>query len=177
LQKFLGVSPKLFAYEEGQADEVARKVIRSKGLVAFGLHQGPVSRYTGLDYLPRFTATGSASNVNNLSVKLTSLPLPVRKVKAQPTILAADNKRPQAQVELLSGSYQLSGLRCKNGDGLPVDTYVTDEEGKRPVFMMQSELGEKVGPVEYTCLAPHDKSTRFYWFSHTWILPNQKGYW
>lgn len=177
LQKFLGVTPKLFAYEEGQADEIARKVIRSKGLVAFGLHQGPVSRYTQTDYLPRFTATGSASNINNLSVKLTSLPLPVRRVKAQPTILAADNKRPQAEIELLSGSYQLSGLRCKNGDGLPVSTYTSNEEGKRPVFMMQSKLGEKVGPIEYTCLAPHDKSTRFYWFSHTWILPNQKGYW
>ena len=176
LKKFLGVMPKLFAYAEGQADEIARKVIRFEGLTGFGLHQGPVSRYTSMQYQPRFTATGSASNINNLSVKLTSLPLPVRRVKAQPTILAADNKRPQAEVELLSGSYQLSGLRCKNGDGLPVSTY-TNEEGKRPVFMMQSKLGEKTGPVEYTCTAPHDKSTRFYWFSHTWILPDQQGRW
>lgn len=176
LQKFLGITPKLFAYTDGQADEVARKVIQAKGLTAFGLHQGPVSRYTSLSYLPRFTATGTAGNINNLSVKLTSLPLPVRKVAAQPTILAADNRRPQAEVELLSGSYQLSGLRCKNSEGLPVDTYIS-AGGTRPKFTMQSELGEKVGGVEYTCIAPHDKSTRFYWFSHTWILPDKKGRW
>ncbi|OOV86589.1 polysaccharide deacetylase family protein [Oceanospirillum linum] len=177
LKKYLGVAPKLFAYQAGQADEIARKVIKSKGLVAFGLHQGPVSRYTSMSYQPRFTATGTASNINNLSVKLTSLPLPVRRVKAQPTILSADNKRPQAQIELLSGSYQLSGLRCQNADGLPVSTYISEEEGKRPTFTIQSKLGENVGPIEYTCTAPHDKSTRFYWFSHSWILPDQKGSW
>lgn len=170
LQKFLGVSPTLFAYEDGQADEVARKLIRTNGLSGFGLHEGPVSRYTKMDYLPRFTATGAASNINNLSVKLTSLPLPVRRVKAGNILLTAGDTRPQAEVELLSGSYQLSGLRCKNAQGLPVNTFI-NESGKRPTFVMQSKLGEKSGAIEYTCTAPHDKSSRFYWFSHSWVLP------
>lgn len=177
LQKFLGIQPTLFAYSEGQADEVARKAVKSQGLVAFGTHQGPVSRYTRMDYLPRFTATGSASNVNNLSVKLTSLPLPVRKVKAKATILAATETRPKVEVELLSGSYQLSGLRCKNGEGLPVSVYLSNTQGKRPSFILQSKLAEEPGIVEYNCLAPHDKSSRFYWFSHSWILPTQEGSW
>lgn len=176
LNKYLGVSPKLFAYTQGQADEVARQVIQAKSLTGFGLQQGPVSRYNTLNYLPRFTATGTASNINNLAVKLTSLPLPVRRVKAQPTILAADNRRPQAEVELLSGSYQLSGLRCQNAQGLPVASYVS-EGGQRPKFVVQSKQAEEVGAIEYTCTAPHDKSSRFYWFSHTWILPDNKDRW
>lgn len=176
LQKFLGVTPELLAYTEGQADEVARQVVRERKLIAFGLHQGPVSRYTSETYQPRFTATGSASNIHNLSVKLTSLPLPVRRKEAQPTILASDNLRPRVTVQLLSGSYKLSGLRCKNSEGLPVRSYI-DTSGKRPEFTLQSKLAEKPGQIEYTCLAPHDKSSRFYWFSHTWILPDQDGNW
>jgi peptidoglycan/xylan/chitin deacetylase (PgdA/CDA1 family) len=176
LRKYLAVTPTLLAYPDGEADEVARKVVKSKGLIGFGLHQGPVSRYTSLTYLPRFTATDMASNITNLSVKLSSLPLPVRRIKTQPSILAADNRRPQAEVELLSGSYQLSGLRCNDSKGLPVDTYIS-EGGSRPKFVMKSEVDEDIGPIEYTCSAPHDKSSRFYWFSHTWILPNQKGTW
>ena len=176
LQKYLGVKPTLMAYDQGQADEVAREAVKNSGLTGFGLHQGPVSRYNSLSYLPRFTATGTASNVTNLSVKLTSLPLPVRRVKARNTLLATDNKRPEVEVELLSGSYLLSGLRCQNAAGLPVNVYINDQ-GARPGFMLKSDLGEAIGPIEYTCSAPHDKSSRFYWFSHTWIRPDAKGNW
>ena len=176
LQNFLGVSSKLFAYQSGQSDEIARELIKAEGMVGFGLHQGPASRFSDLSFLPRFTATGTASNIHNLSVKLTSLPLPVRLVKAPPSVLPYDNHRPLAEVELLSGSYQLSGLRCKNADGLPVSHDISNLSN-RPNVKLQRKLGEKIGSIEYTCTAPHDKSTRFYWFSHTWILANEEGRW
>ncbi|OPX56742.1 Polysaccharide deacetylase [Oceanospirillum multiglobuliferum] len=175
LEKYLGVKPNLLAYPEGQTDESIEKLVSKMGYSAFGLHQGPASRYTSLAYLPRFMATGSANNINNLSVKLSSLPLPVRKVKAEKRILPNTEKYPELNVELLSGSYVLSGLRCQNSEGLPVTSYLTD--GKRPGFILKSKLSEKIGAIEYICTLPHDKSSRSYWFSHTWIRPDAEGRW
>lgn len=175
LEKHLGVKPTLLAYPEGQTDEQIQKLVAQMGYTAFGLHQGPASRYTKLTYLPRFTATGTAKNINNLSVKLSSLPLPVRSLKANKMILPNGEKYPELNVELLSGSYVLSGLRCQNSEGLPISSYLTNNT--RPGFMLKSKLGENVGPIEYICTLPHDKSSRSYWFSHTWIRTNTEGRW
>lgn len=176
LQKKLGIKPTLFAYPEGEADAQAKKLIKQMGYTGFGLQQGPASRFSSTTYQPRFTATGSAKNIQNLKVKLSSLPMPVRRVKGGNSILLHDDNYPEAVVELYSGSYVLSGLRCKNRQGMPVDHYLRGKENK-PSFMLKSRSGEDVGLVEYYCTAPHDKSSRFYWFSHTWIRPNEDGSW
>jgi peptidoglycan/xylan/chitin deacetylase (PgdA/CDA1 family) len=175
IQTKLNIKPTLFAYPQGQANEQAKKLIKRMGYTGFGLQQGPASRFSSFSYQPRFKATGTAKNINNLAVKLSSLPLPVRRVKAGKTLLLHDNKYPEAVVQLYSGSYVLSGLRCKNAQGLPVSNY--PQPGKKPSIMLKSKLGESVGPVEYYCTAPHDKSSRFYWFSHTWIRPDKEGRW
>lgn len=175
LKKYLNVTPDLFAYPEGQSDEKARKLIKQMGYTGFGTHQGPASRFSSASFLPRFKATGTARNINNLSVKLSSLPLPVRRVKAEKSLLKHDDKYPEALVQLYSGSYVLTGLRCMNRQGIPVKHYLQDS--KKPSFLLKSKQGEPTGSVEYYCTAPHDKSSRFYWFSHTWIRPDAQGSW
>lgn len=175
LKKYLNVTPELFAYPEGQSDEQSRKLVRKMGYAGFGTHPGAASRFSSISFQPRFVATGTARNVNNLPVKLSSLPLPVRRVKAEKSLLKHDNKYPEALVELYSGSYVLTGLRCKNSEGTPVPHYL--QSGKKPSFLLKSKQGEPIGTVEYYCTAPHDKSSRFYWFSHIWIRPDAEGDW
>ncbi len=165
----------LFAYPYGEHERELRKLVERLGYTGFGQHSGPAGPWSSLQALPRFPVAGPYADPAEFAIRLASLPLPVRRLSPEDTILPPGDSHARLEIVLDDSVTVPRNLNCfATGQGaIPVER--TAE--KPPTFRVQALLPPGPGRTKYNCTAREPVSGRFYWHSVTWIRPNPDGSW
>ncbi|HEC18603.1 MAG TPA: polysaccharide deacetylase [Gammaproteobacteria bacterium] len=163
----LGVSPSLFAYPYGEYDVALAKIVRERGLVAFGQQSGPVGLDADLRALPRFPMAERFAALADFKQKLNSLAFPI--VEVQPwNPVVARGSAPRMTVVLGESQARLDQLSCfVSGQGAVAVTWLNREQRH---FAVQAPAPLPRGRSRYNCTAPSLQTGRYFWFSHLWIV-------
>jgi peptidoglycan/xylan/chitin deacetylase (PgdA/CDA1 family) len=169
LREELGSRSRLFAYPYGEYNAALRKMVEEMGLVVFSQQSGPI--WTGSDFaaLPRFPMASSYAGMEQFTVKVRSLPLPVLSADPDDPLLPPEVSLPRLRLSLAPGDYRMDDLACyADGQGR-IEAEWTDREGL--LLEVEAHGTLPAGRSKYTCTAPSRKGDRYYWYSHLWIRP------
>jgi peptidoglycan/xylan/chitin deacetylase (PgdA/CDA1 family) len=169
LREELGSRSRLFAYPYGEYNSALRKMMEGMGLVVFSQQSGPV--WAGSDFaaLPRFPMASSYADMEQFTVKVRSLPLPVRSADPDDPLLPPEVSLPRLRLTLAPGDYRRDSLACyADGQGR-IRVEWTDREGL--LLKVEAHRPLPAGRSKYTCTAPSLEGDRYYWYSHLWIRP------
>ncbi|RRJ83186.1 polysaccharide deacetylase family protein [Aestuariirhabdus litorea] len=173
----LGEQPRLLAYPYGEVDSAARELVEALGYVAFGQQSGAMGTQSDFAFLPRFPASGAYAGVDDLAVKLWSLPLPVVAETPASMVLPEAELRPRLELQLAPGAYRDHQLACfASGQGrMPVQVDRISVGGEERIRVtVRAEQGLEPGRSRYNCTAPDLRGQRYYWYSKPWL---RTGYW
>lgn len=166
LEEELGAAPMLLAYPYGEYSTAVAQLVESMGYTAFGQHSGAVGPYCRAAALPRFPVNQQYGDLASLEDKLRSLALPVSSIAPFEPVTA--EPRPVLNVSLASNpDVRLDELACFiSGQGRTPPLWI--EAGRR--FSIQAAAPLKIGRNRYTCTAPNKARSRYYWFSHQFVV-------
>jgi biofilm PGA synthesis lipoprotein PgaB len=163
----LGQDPRLFAYPYGEYDNPLKAVVSDLGLVGFGQQSGPA--WSGSDRLalPRFPIAAGYAALDDFSLKVNTLPLPVLRAEPGDPLLPVEEWRPRLTLRLAPGDYRRGALRCYvSGQGLAEVSWLNNED---TAVEIRARAPLAVGRDRYNCTAPSTRGGRYYWYSHLWI--------
>jgi len=161
----LGSAPMLFAYPYGEYNMQIARLVESMGFIAFGQHSGAMGPYSNPVTLPRFPVNEHYGDIKGLKDKLESLALPVTSIV--PFDPVTTEKCPVLEISLAETAARLDELACfVGGQGRTTPQWI--DPGKR--FSIQAKKPLPKGRNRYTCTAPNRERTRYYWFSHQWVI-------
>lgn len=171
----LGQDPRFFAYPFGEYDARLQAVVSGLGLVAFGQQSGPA--WSGSDFLalPRFAMAAAYAALDDFSVKVRTLPLPVIRADPEDPLLPLDQWQPRLTLHLEPADYRPDALRCYVSGQPPGE--VTWRDGEARILEVRAREPLAVGRNRYNCTAPSTRADRYYWYSHPWIRRKQDGSW
>jgi peptidoglycan/xylan/chitin deacetylase (PgdA/CDA1 family) len=172
-EKYLGASPRLFAYPYGEFSEELAALIRAAGFeAAFGQQSGVIAVGQDMFALPRFPVGGSYSAVSEFCSRLFMKSLPVALKNYQNTVITDENP-PELKFYLNNGIVDEKTLRCFVPGHSECLLKAAAEEGG--VFFMKA-LQPLVGRrSKYTVTASDASGKVWYWYSHLWVLPGGLG--
>jgi peptidoglycan/xylan/chitin deacetylase (PgdA/CDA1 family) len=156
--------PGVFAYPYGEYDSQVAVIVRDLGYVAFGQQSGAVGPSSDTRALPRFPMAESYAGLDQFTVKVASLPLPVSAVEPWEPVTSA--ARPRMVVTLGRTDARLERLACYAGDGSRAEVEWLEPD-RRFAVRAASDLPQ--GRSRYNCTAPLPSGERFVWYSHLWI--------
>ena len=170
LEAELGEQPKLFAYPYGEYSGELEQLVKSLGYAAVAQHSGAINGKSNILALPRFPINEHYSDIQQLAVKLKSLPLPIKALSTAEPIWLGD-EAPRLEITLAAGTKGISELACyASGQGRMEIEWLDRSAGN---FAIQAAKPLRVGRHRYTCTAPNSER-RYQWFSHLWIVnPSQ----
>jgi len=167
LEKELGervcTMPKMFAYPFGEYDKKLMELVAKLGYVGIAQNSGPISNKSNFMALTRFPMSGGYGEMQQFVVKINTLPLPLKSVENEDTLVDESNNPPLLTLTLQK---PLKGFECfnANGDKLNMkwlsDTKVT----------IQSPLPLQYPRNHYTCTAPTEDKAVWHWYSHLWVV-------
>jgi len=169
----LGPAEKLLAYPYGEYDTNIQRVIKKLGYVAFGQQSGAAGSKSDFSALPRFPLSGIYSDHESFTIKINTLPLPIKNEPRNP-LLRADNPMPRLEMSFEETDINLRNLRCFGPEGaLEIQTLDKHRASTRAITPLP------IGRSRYNCTMPVPGSDpeRFYWFSQLWIRKNIDGSW
>lgn len=155
--------PKVFAYPYGEYNDLLQDMMEEAGYISMGQHSGGIAAFSDWQGLPRFAAGGSGANLDTLTTKLRSRPLPV----AFPLPDQVTNDvRPELVVDILEDydDVRWDALNCFTGAGRPIPWSL--ENG---TLRAQTDSDMNPGRQRYNCTAPA-RSGGFYWLSQQWVI-------
>lgn len=169
LREELGSRSRLFAYPYGEYNAALRKMVEEMDLVAFSQQSGPIWKGSDFAALPRFPMASSYAGMEQFTVKVRSLPLPVLSADPDDPLLPPEVSLPRLRLSLAPGDYRRDDLACyADGQGR-IEAEWTDREGLLLEVKARETLPE--GRSKYTCTAPSLAGDRYYWYSYLWIRP------
>lgn len=167
LEEELGPQPKLFAYPYGEYSSEIEALVESLGYVAVAQHSGAVDAMSNFSALPRFPINEYYGDINDVAVKLNSVPLPVTSVSIENPMWPVGVIPPRLEVTIADAMEGRKELACyASGQGRMT---VEWSEGSMTHFTIQAAKPLGVGRHRYTCTAPNSQR-RYQWFSHLWIV-------
>lgn len=166
----LGSAPMLFAYPYGEFNAKIAAYLESAGYLAFGQHSGAMGLNSNPVALPRFPVNEHYGDINDLRDKLNSLAMPIN--SQTPFDPVTIETQPTLEISLDQTDMGLDELTCFiSGQGQAVPKWVA--KGRR--FTIQAAKPLPMGRSRYTCTAPNKERTRYYWFSHQWVVVDEIG--
>ncbi|MCG6911267.1 MAG: polysaccharide deacetylase family protein [Deltaproteobacteria bacterium] len=161
----LGDAPMLFAYPYGEYNTEIARLVESMGFTAFGQHSGAVGPFCNPATLPRFPVNQHYGDLKSLKTKFYSLALPVSSIVPFEPVTA--ERRPVLKVYLEETDARLNELACfVSGQGRTMPKWI--ESNRRFSIQAAKDLGN--GRNRYTCTAPNRERSRYYWFSHQFVI-------
>ncbi|WP_390592975.1 polysaccharide deacetylase family protein [Simiduia litorea] len=175
----IGQSHRAFAYPYGEFSAPLLALVEALGFVGFGQHSGaPAAR--DIAALPRFPFGGQYVEVDDLALKMRSLPLPISAVHylsedgtvLHDGVLAVAESRPIVQY-VAEDLAQLPDLTC----------YVSRQGAAEKLTIsatkinFQAQKTLKPGRTRYNCTAKSPEPGRYYWHSSPFIKPNADASW
>lgn len=170
-----GMDNRLFAWPYGEYNLALDDLAEDLGLTAFTQASGAVSSLQDPQRLPRFPVAGDYASLDSLKDKLDALPLPVTDQDPEEPERPADARRPELEINVAAGSFDMSRLTCfVSGQG-SVEPAVS---GDGPYSVrLQAPRPLPAGRSRYNCTVPAEGGERFYWYSHPWFIPEPDGRW
>lgn len=155
--------PRWFAYPYGEYSAGLKSILQNEGYVGFAQHSGGV--YAGSDFfaLPRFAAAGVYANLDTLSTKLASRPMPVD-IASVPDMPTSDSQ-PSMTIRVSDISDMSRALNCFV-DSAWQDAQWLDDQRFR--LSASEPLGE--GRHRFNCTAQARSGDFFYWYSQPWLV-------
>ncbi len=177
LQLNLKTALKALAYPYGEFDLQSKLAVKELDFIAFGQHSGPVSPNPDMQALPRFPLGGNYGDMDDFSIKVNSLPMPIVStiLRSQSGEILLDHlikksaNRPKLELNLSADNQSLD-IHCyaSNGERL---TRTKTSSGYS--FAPNTKLLQ--GRSRYNCTANSNIEGRFYWFSQPLILVDGSG--
>ncbi|MFQ6372327.1 polysaccharide deacetylase family protein [Shewanella sp. YIC-542] len=168
-----GQSVKLLAYPYGEYNTRLQALLTEVGFVGLGQQSGAAGPYSLLTALPRFPVAGAYADMDSLKVKLAARNMPV--VSSSPTNpeLADGHWQPRLQVTLEMADINPAQLRCY----LPGQAAVKPQWISADSFQVQALKPLPAGRSRYNCTVPSKHGHGYYWFSQSWVRPDDQGQW
>jgi biofilm PGA synthesis lipoprotein PgaB len=155
----------VLAYPYGEYDTSVAGLVVEMGYVAFGQQSGAVGPLSDPRSLPRFPMAEDFADIDDFALKVATRPLPVTSVKPWDPVTSL--RRPGIEVTLAETGAGLERLACfVGGQGAVEVEWV--EPGRRFSVVPARDLPP--GRNRVNCTAPVESGTRFYWFSHPWLV-------
>ena len=172
----IGIRPRLLAWPYGEYLPEFGPLLERLGLTGFGQQSGPASAFGGFLALPRFPVSGVYSRLDDLPVKLLSLPLPLSRVEPASPLLPAGQLRPRLRLVFPPGLDTETlhrGLNCFVDGSSEVELVweTTRQLRVQPRFDLQP------GRHRSNCTLPAASPGRFHWYSHPWFLRRADASW
>lgn len=161
IQAEIGHAPLLFAYPYGEYNQTLAEAITKKGYISFGQHSGPIDQHSDFTALPRFPVAGNYAKLDEVKLKLHTLPLPATVIDTPENPLAHHSSAPTLTLKL-SENLNPTRLNCYGPGGLLPRRI----EGQ--ILQIKASQQSPVGRFKYNCTYPI-KPGKFYWFSKLWI--------
>jgi peptidoglycan/xylan/chitin deacetylase (PgdA/CDA1 family) len=179
IKQEIGHSHRVFAYPYGEANAALEALLDELDFIGMRQNSGAASRQQRLA-LPRFAFGGVYGDLEDFSLKLNTLPLPLEAVG-----LAAENgdpltdgvlppgvERPQVSLQLQAANL-LGAPQCYvSGQGA-----ATRQPGGDNTMIFQAEQPIRIGRSRYNCTANSAEPGRFHWFSVSFIRRYPDGRW
>ncbi|HIP54322.1 MAG TPA: hypothetical protein EYH11_02485 [Sulfurimonas autotrophica] len=166
MQKELGEkvcnNPKILAYPFGEYDRKLMSLVKSFGYIGVAQNSGPISTESNFMALTRFPMSGGFGEMSQFRLKINTLPLPIKNISKEDTLVDASNNPPLLTLTLKK---PLKNLQCFTADGKKIamkwlnNTTVT----------MQAQTPLQYPRDHYTCTA-HAQGDAWYWYSHLWVV-------
>ncbi len=165
LQNKLGYNanenPKIFSYPFGEYDKNVMKLLQELNYLGVTQTSGVLNSNTNLREIPRFAMAEVYADIDDFSVKINSLPLPVESESPDNTILRT-NKAPKLYIKLHKA---IENVQCYSANGEKIQMqWISDQE-----LIIQSKGPLNTPRDRYTCTSPA-KDGRWYWYSKLWIV-------
>ncbi len=184
IEEELGSACRLFAYPYGEYDLELRVVVAGLDLIGFGQQSGPVGPKTDWLVAPRFPASGVYADLDKLSTKLFSLPLPVESASPLDPVLGPGNARPVLRLEIAPADYQPAALAAfASGLGRAEVRWIRrpEDDHETAIVEIVATADLPIGRSRYNVTAPQKPGVstgsvprvpggvRYYWWSHLWV--------
>lgn len=172
LEQHLGYSLRYLAYPYGEFDLTLKKQLIKQGYTGFSQNSGAVASYSDFGALPRYPAAGIYSNLQNLTVKLKSLAMPVLKPQPQDPELDFNTSGQSLSFTIKEPDVALQRLACYYNN----ETLVINRNNK----FIEAHVPGVIPPgrSRVNCTAPSIKyPDRFYWHSQPWFVADKNGEW
>ncbi len=167
-----GQSVKQLAWTFGETTPELRKLISELGYVGVGQQSGAAGISSDFTRLPRFPMAG-IYGVNDFAVKVKSRAMPVQQQLPDSSLISNDNLRPELELTLARGDYQVNQLKCyASGQGELTVEWQNKEKTK---LKARANKPLPVGRSRYNCTAPSNSGKQYYWYSHAWLRLTAEG--
>ena len=162
LGSYVCTAPKMLAYPFGEYDAKLIEIVKKLGYIGIAQNSAPISKESDFMALTRFPMSGGFGKMDAFILKINTLPLPIKSVKNENTIVNKNNNPPLLHVKL---SKPLKTLQCFTSDGKKIGMkWLSDTE-----VQIQALQALKYPRNHYTCTA-YVKNGVWYWYSHLWII-------
>ena len=166
IEKELGekvaTDPKMLAYPFGEYDVKLMKFAKKLGYVGVAQNSGPISNKSDFMALTRFPMSGGFGEMEQFTLKVNTLPLPLEAVSNEDTLVDAKNNPPYLTLRLKE---TLKSFQCFKADGTKIAMEWLDEK----TVKVQAKAPLQYPRDHYTCTA-HAKGDAWYWYSHLWVV-------
>ncbi len=153
---------KMLAYPFGEYDAKLIKIVKELGYIGIAQNSAPISKESDFMALTRFPMSGGFGKMDEFILKINTLPLPIKSVRSENTIVDKNNNPPLLHVRLLQ---PLKTLQCFTSDGKKIDMkWLSDTE-----VQIHALQPLKYPRNHYTCTA-YVKKGVWYWYSHLWVI-------
>ncbi len=165
-------SLKYVAYPYGEYNLRLQQELNKNGYIGFGQNSGAVGKNSDWQALPRIPAAGIFANLKTLSVKLSSLPMPIISKKIPNPELTYSNRQPQQKFTLDTEDFHTSQFSCYyQGEQIALNWKDNSVDLTLPKPLPD-------GRSRINCTAPSKTlKGRFYWYSQPWFVPTKEGKW
>ena len=171
IEREVGHNTKLFAYPYGEYNVDLEGILDELGYIGLGQQSGAVGEGSNVLALPRFPFSGKYTGLDDFSLKLMTLPLPVT-VAARTNPLDYSQDRPPVVLMLPEDSMLGDHIECFASHQGKLERMKLDSGQLQ--FTPKESI--PVGRSRYNCTAPHSTG-RYYWFSQPWIRLGKDGQW
>jgi len=176
LEEQTGNHLKAVAYPYGEYSTELKVILRELGYFGLGQHSGVMHRQSDLLAIPRYPIACGFDGLDDFSLKVSSLALPVTVVSPGNGVLNKDTKIPELNLHLHKGDYSKRDFACyASGQGKIKLQWINKERG---LVSVKANKTIEPGRTKYNCTAPSlSQKNVFYWFSYLWMKPQADGSW
>ena len=166
IKQELGVEEKFFAYPYGEFDDETYRLISDLGYVGFGQHSGVINRNSDFLNLPRFSMSGPYAKMDSFTLKIKTLPMPIKFEEPQ-SLLISENFKPSLT---LTFSRELT-----NNEKQQFSCFVSGQDKPELIWIASNQVNVQAreslpkGRSRYNCTMPSKEAGRYYWYSKLWL--------
>jgi len=159
-----GQSHRILAYPYGEYNPEIQQLLEEMDYIGVAQHSGAIGIHSDFFALPRFPLSAFYARLETMKTKMNTLPFQV--LAQEPQSPVSNSLSPTLTVEMEKLNFNWSQLNCfAHGEPLPINWIDQD----RGLFSITPDAESSTRRWRYNCTAPETGSSRFYWYSKSWV--------